>query len=228
MKTVWQVERDDWARKTLETNFPHTEKFTDVRHVGKHNLKPVDLIAGGFPCTDVSIAKENGLGLDGDASGLWSEQFRILCELLPRYALIENVSRLIVFGLNRVLSDLAAIGFNAEWQVLPGAAFGSPDERERLFIFAYSGPSRLQRCFYEGSLRIIPRETPAEFGNRSVTCGGWWAENRANIRMGDGLPLRVSRKLVRGYGNAVKPPVAKWIGERIIEFEEGMTESLAA
>jgi DNA (cytosine-5)-methyltransferase 1 len=219
MRTVWQVEYDDWARGKLDENFPHTKKFKDVREVGKRNLEQVDLIAGGFPCTDVSIAKENGRGLDGDASGLWKEHFRILCELRPQYALIENVARLAVFGLDRILCDLAAIGFNAEWQVLSGAAFGSPDERERLFIFAYTGPPRLSRCFHDGSLRIESRTTPTEFGNRSVTCGGWWAENRANIRMGDGLPLRVSRKLVRGYGNAVKPPVARWIGERIIEFD---------
>jgi site-specific DNA-cytosine methylase len=127
---------------------------------------------------------------------------------------------LLILDGTRVLSDLAQIGFNAEWQVLPGAAFGSPDERERLFIFAYSGSPRLQRCFYEGSLRIEPRTTPTELGNRNITCGGWWAENRTNIRMGDGLPLSVSRKYAKVYGNAVKPPVAKWIGERIIEFDD--------
>jgi DNA (cytosine-5)-methyltransferase 1 len=219
METVWQVEFDDWARGKLEENFPHTKKYKDVREVGKHNLEPVDLICGGFPCPDISIAGGK-LGLDGERSGLWFEYARILRELRPEYALIENVSNLLILGGNRVLSDLAAIGFNAEWQVLPGAAFGSPDERERLFIFAYTGPPRLSRCFHDGSLRIESRTTPAEFGNRSVTCGGWWAENRANIRVGDGLPLRVSRKLVRGYGNAVKPPVAKWIGERILEFDK--------
>lgn len=217
MRTVWQVEYDDWARGKLEENFPHTEKFKDVREVGKHNLRPVDLICGGFPCQDISIGG-GMLGLNGKRSGLWFDFYRILCELRPRYALIENVANLVVLGLDRVLSDLAWSGFDAEWQVLPGAAFGSPDERERLFILAYARGAGLPRCFYEGSLRIEPRTTSAEFGNRGVTCGSWWAENRANIRVGDGVSTRVSRKWTRVYGNAVKPPVAKWIGERIIEF----------
>lgn len=218
MQTVWQVEYDDWARDRLEENFPHTEKFKDVREVGKHNLKPVDLICGGFPCQDVSIAGGR-LGLSGERSGLWFEFYRVLCELRPRYALIENVANLLVLGLNRVLSDLARSGFDAEWQVLPGAAFGSPDERARLFIFAYTQRKGLSRCFYEGSLRSIPRETSAEFGNRNITCGDWWAENRANIRMGNGVSTRISRQWVKAYGNAIKPPVAKWLGERIIEFD---------
>ena len=70
MRTVWQVEFDDWARGKLEENFPHTEKFKDVREVGKHNLRPVDLICGGFPCQDLSIANLKGLGLAGERSGL--------------------------------------------------------------------------------------------------------------------------------------------------------------
>lgn len=221
MKTIWQVEFDDWARGKLEENFPHTEKFKDVREVGKHNLRPVDLIAGGFPCTDISIGKENRAGLSGPSSGLWFEFNRLICELRPQYALIENVANLLVLDGHRVMSDLARSGFDAEWQALPGAAFGSPDERQRLFILAYAKPSGLSRCFYEGSLRIEPRTTSTEFGNRSIAVGGWWAENRANIRMGDGIPLSVSRKYARAYGNAVKPPVAKWIGERIIEFDRG-------
>jgi DNA (cytosine-5)-methyltransferase 1 len=223
MQTVWQVEFDDWARGKLEENFPHTEKFKDVREVGKYNLRSVDLIAGGFPCQDISIGGAK-LGLDGKRSGLWFEFHRILCELRPRYALIENVSNLLVLGLNRVLSDLAGSGFDAEWQMLPGAAFGSPDERERLFIFAHPRGEGLPRCFYEGSLRIEQRRTSAEFGNRDITCGAWWAENRANIRVGDGVSTRVSRKWAKVYGNAVKPPVAKWIVERIIEFDQKINE----
>src|SRR5687768_16701397 len=105
MKTVWQVEYDDWCRDRLAENFPHTEKYKDVREVGKHNLKRVDCIAGGFPCQDLSIAKNfrQRTGLDGERSGLWSEYYRIICEMRPRYILIENVSNLLILGFDRLL-----------------------------------------------------------------------------------------------------------------------------
>lgn len=110
METVWQVEFDDWARGKLDENFPHTEKFKDVREVGKHNLRPVDLICGGFPCQDLSTLNHKREGLDGKRSGLWSEYYRIICELRPRFVVIENVASLLVDGFDRLLSDLSGGG----------------------------------------------------------------------------------------------------------------------
>src|SRR6185503_10467180 len=104
----WQVEIDPWCRKVLAKHFPDAERFEDVRTVGRHNLRPVDVICGGFPCQDISVAGRKA-GITGDRSGLWSEQFRVIRELRPKVALIENVAALVGFGLERVLSDLASI-----------------------------------------------------------------------------------------------------------------------
>lgn len=223
METVWQVEFDDWARQKLDENFPHTKKFKDVREVGKHNLERVDLIAGGFPCVDISIANLNGLGLDGEGSGLWSEMFRIICELRPRYTLIENVARLSVFGLDRVLSDLASVGLDAEWQTLRASTFGLPIQRKRLFILAYTRSVGLEAVAFkrdglEGIFeQLWERTITVPIGGAEYT----YPEIPEHLRLDDGLSDELSeiKTAIKGYGNAVCPPVAKWIGERILEFD---------
>jgi DNA (cytosine-5)-methyltransferase 1 len=225
METVWQVEYDDWAREKLAENFPHTEKFKDVREVGKHNLKPVDLICGGFPCQDISASNHKGKGLDGEKSGLWFEYKRILCELRPRFALIENVAKLTIFGLDRVLSDLAVGGYDAEWQIIRAETFGLPQVRERLFIIAYAASQRLEgrgdfsaRCFKPFTAREVKRphyQITSVLGNPSV-------QVPEHLRMDNGLSFELSeiKNAIKGYGNAVAPPVAKWLGERILEFDK--------
>lgn len=217
MKTVWQVEFDDWARGKLEENFPHTEKFKDVREVGKHNLRPVDLIAGGFPCQDVSdVGKRAGI-TEGTRSGLWSEFNRIICELRPRYILVENVAALLGRGLGRVLGDLAAGGYDAAWDVLPAAAFGAGHIRERVFLVGMDSDtaSYEQRSIGEVWDRRAIRSSAFYRGNNK---GTWWETEPAVSRMVNGFPDRL--RIHKAVGNAVCPPVAKWIGERIIEFDK--------
>lgn len=229
METIWQVEYDDWARESLNQNFPHTEKFKDVREVGKHNLRPVDLICGGFPCTDVSVSNTKGQGLDGERSGLWTEQFRILCELRPKYALIENVANLITRGLARVLCDLASIGYDAEWRTLRAADFGMLHRRKRLFILAHSGsvrpPVRTHQIHERPDITISSKrgsdtpELPIHLFGRS------YFPVPGNLCMDNGISYELSEieAAVKGYGNAVCPPVAKWIGERIIQYDRQPT-----
>jgi DNA (cytosine-5)-methyltransferase 1 len=227
MKTVWQVEYDDWARGKLEENFPHTKKYKDVREVGKHNLEPVDLICGGFPCVDISVSKESHLrtGLDGDGSGLWSEMFRIVCELRPRYTLIENVANLLILDGHRVMSDLASIGLDAEWQVISAASFGLPIRRRRLFIFAKPESDGLEVFAAEkglGNLYGNPRKVRRRPATTHIgDIGRTYPAIPEHLRVGNGLSYESSelKAMCIGYGNAVCPPVAKWIGERIVEFD---------
>src|SRR5262245_40776069 len=137
MRCAWQVEIDDYATKVLTKHWPDVPKFRDVRSVGAHNLPTVDLIAGGFPCQDISASGPR-TGIDGERSGLWREFARIIGELRPRYVLVENVADLIYRGIERVLGDLAGHGYDAEWEIIPACAFGAPHTRERMFILAYS------------------------------------------------------------------------------------------
>ena len=135
----WHVELDDYATIILEKHWPHVARYRDVRECGRHNLEPVDVIAGGFPCQDVSLAGKRQ-GLEGERTTLWGEFARIIGELRPRWVVAENVPGLLssddgrFFG--NVLRDLAALGYDAEWDCIPAAAVGAPHIRDRVFILA--------------------------------------------------------------------------------------------
>lgn len=146
MQCKWQVEIDEYCRRVLAKHWPDVERFVDVRDCGKHNLVSVDVICGGFPCQDVSLAGK-GAGINGERSGLWSEFARIIRELRPRIVVVENVPGLLGRGMGRVLGDLAESGYDAEWQSLPAAAFGAPHIRDRVFIVAFDvANSEKWRC----------------------------------------------------------------------------------
>ncbi len=218
MKCRWQVEVNEYAQKVLKKHWPDVARFRDVRDCGKDNLEAVDLICGGFPCQDISNAGKRA-GIHGKRSGLWSEYHRIICELRPRYVLVENVAALLGRGLGVVLGDLAASGYDAEWQCLPASAFGAPHRRDRLFILAYY-------CGQRGA-RVI-REKVQRFSTFS------WCKNVRGLedlrsrpavhtpwlcRASDGIPNRVDR--LKCLGNAVVPQVAEWIGQQIVKADEG-------
>jgi DNA (cytosine-5)-methyltransferase 1 len=97
----------------------------------------VDVVSGGFPCQDISVAG-NGDGLDGERSGMWREMARIIGEVRPKYAFVENSPMLTSRGLGTVLRDLAQLGFNAEWGVLGADEIGANHKRKRIWIVAYS------------------------------------------------------------------------------------------
>jgi DNA (cytosine-5)-methyltransferase 1 len=139
----WQVEIDPFCLAVLAKHWPDVRRYDDVRTVGAHNLERVDVLCGGFPCQDISLAGK-GAGLAGERSGLWSEYLRLICELRPDYVVVENVSALLGRGMGRVLGDLAACGFDAEWDCLPASAFGAPHRRDRVWIVAYSNCRRQQ------------------------------------------------------------------------------------
>lgn len=129
----WQVERDPWCRGVLAMHWPEAARFSDVRHVGAHNLSPVEVICGGFPCQDISLAGKSA-GLAGARSGLWFEFARIVGELRPRAVVVENVAALVARGLDRVASDLDGLGYRVEARIIAAADVGAPHRRERLFV----------------------------------------------------------------------------------------------
>lgn len=132
-RTVWQVEADPFCRRVLARHWPHAERFDDVRTV--RSLPTVGIMCGGFPCQDVSLAGK-GAGIDGERSGLWREFARIIGESRPRVVVIENVAALAGRGLNRVIGDLARLGYMGSWNVVSAAAVGAPHLRRRIFIIA--------------------------------------------------------------------------------------------
>ena len=119
--------------------------YDDVREVTGGRLRAdgiprIDVITGGFPCQDISQAGKQ-VGIDGERSGLWSELARIIGEVRPRYAVLENVAALLSGDsgrwFERVLGDLAEIGYDCEWHCIPAANLGAPHRRDRIWIISY-------------------------------------------------------------------------------------------
>lgn len=130
-------EVDEYAIKIYKQRFPDAVGLGDIRNIRGEDLPAGEwIIAGGFPCQDISIAGK-GAGLEGSRSGLWYEYARILAELRPSFAIIENVGALVGRGLDQVLGSLAEIGYDAEWQDIRASDVGAPHRRERIWIVAY-------------------------------------------------------------------------------------------
>lgn len=134
-RVAWQCEIDPFCRRVLARHWPEATRVEDVRTVSRATVPSVDVICGGFPCQDVSLAGKRA-GLDGARSGLWVEYRRIIEEIEPSIVVIENVLGLRTSGLSRVLADIADLGFDAEWSDLAAADVGAPHRRRRLFIVA--------------------------------------------------------------------------------------------
>jgi len=156
MRTVAFCEIEPFARRVLARHWPDVHIFHDVRELSAQHLSAkglgVDLICGGFPCQDISVAGR-GAGIGGERSGLWSEFARLIGEIRPRYAIVENVSALLGRGLGDVLGDLAALGYDAEWHCIPASAIGAPHIRDRVWIVAYANQRDLQRRRGESDAR---------------------------------------------------------------------------
>lgn len=125
--------------RAAEGWFPGLQVFEgDVRKFdGTEWAGKIDCVAGGFPCTDISIAGK-GKGIEGEESGLWVEMARIVCEVRPQFVFVENSPMLTHRGLGKVLGDLAALGFDAEWGCFSAHEAGASHLRERMFILAHA------------------------------------------------------------------------------------------
>lgn len=215
-RCVGQVEIVPERRAMLSRHWPDVPRWDDVRtfHGGLLRERP-DLIAGGFPCQDISWAG-TGAGIDGERSGLWREFYRLICEIRPRFALVENSAALLDRGLGRVLSDLAEAGYDAEWRVLAAGDFGAPHERERCFTLAYSNQGD-----GEAGLGNKPHGSQPIFaGSDPERLQVWLQAPTVTSRVDDGIPARLYRIRGEAIGDAVVPQVAEFIGRRILEVAQ--------
>lgn len=256
LECKWQVENDPWCVQVLERYWPNMRRVHDIRNFPPSNPDQwkVDVLCGGFPCQDISTANSAGQGLDGARSGLWSEYFRIIRLLRPRFVVVENVSNLLVRGIGTILGQMASIGFDAEWACIPACSFGAPHIRDRVYILAYPNECRAQilskgpgktrqrkvdftrdrqiallrnsgnaeRWGLEGRIfrhsDAPPKVAPS---GRSTSLGTYlgqtWATEPDEGWLDDGLSGELAEFFSRGYGNAVVPQIAEWIGRRLIE-----------
>jgi len=204
MTCKWQVEINPFCQRVLEKHWPGVKRYGDITKVDGRELQPVNLIAGGFPCTDISDAGKRD-GIHGAHSKLWFEMLRVICMVRPNFVLVENVAALLDRGLCTVLAGLAESGFDAEWDCIPASALGAHHQRDRTFIVAYpQGRTKFYGIFRKGNI-YSNGQTPL-----------WPGFDCVMPRMADGISYRVDRR--RALGNAVVPQVAEWIGQCILSM----------
>lgn len=196
-RTTVQVACDPFALSILERHWPEADRFTDVREVSGADLGRPEVLCGGFPCQDVSQAGK-GAGLQGERSGLWVEFARLIGEVGPEIAVLENVAILTRRGLDQVLGDLASLGYDAEWDCIPASSVGAPHQRDRIFIVAYPNDSR----HLDGSSRIFPTETRFPAQREPVASGPLVAHANGHARdegrSGDAAEVQGRRDTHRG------------------------------
>lgn len=175
-RTVCAVEFAAYPRSVLlarqrDGMLPRFPVWDDVRTFdGKPWRGRVDIVTRGFPCQDISVAGK-GDGLDGERSGLWTEMARIIGEVQPRFAFVENSPMLTSRGLDRVLGDLSTLGYDAVWGVVGASDAGAPHRRERIWILAYANSIPIQFIADSGSNESINSKPDARTGHIDGGCG---------------------------------------------------------
>ena len=227
--TVAFCEIEEFPRKVLRKHWPKVPIYDDVRTLTAAQLErdgiSVDVICGGFPCQDLSVAGKRA-GITGERSGLWSEIARLVGELRPKYVLVENVANLLSgpseqrggwFG--RVLGDLAALGYDAEWHCIPASAVGAPHRRDRLWIIAYPKCQGWEGPFADIGPLVRSVEAHPVYSDTYADSGTALVRRFSGLRVGDGLSVGMERRRLHGCGNAVVPQIPEMIGNAILEME---------
>jgi DNA (cytosine-5)-methyltransferase 1 len=146
-RTVCAVEWDPYAAGVLLARqndglLPPFPVWDDVQSFdGRPWRGIVDVVSGGFPCQDISVAGK-GAGIDGERSGMWAHMARIVGDVRPRFVFVENSPAIVTRGLGRVLGDLAALGYDCRWTVLGAADVGAPHQRDRFWLVAHASGER--------------------------------------------------------------------------------------
>lgn len=218
-ETVAFCEIDPFCRRLLAQQWPGVPIYNDVRELIYGDASSViaarpNVIVGGFPCQDISSAGHRA-GIDGDRSSLWSFFAATICGVRPEWVIVENVRDLLIRGIDRVLGDLAAIGYDAWWDCVRASQLGYPHARDRLILVAY--PAALRReegersaQEWRGLIRARVHGSPSPWA-RSANDD----EVRSQfVRIVDGLPDRVDR--LGALGNAVVPEVIEIAGRAIL------------
>ena len=164
MQVLWQCEIDPYCRRVLEKHWPGVTRYDDIREITGDEVGYTDVLAGGFPCQDVSTAGKRAGIAEGTRSGLWFEFARLIGEIKPRWVIIENVPGLLSVdsgrGMGTVLYDLAVRGYDAEWDCISAASVGALHRRDRIFIVAHANGS--------GHLHGQAGKLPAEAGEHAL------------------------------------------------------------
>lgn len=218
MRTVAFCEIDPYCRAVLARHWPDVPRYDDVCKLTGERLAAdgiaVDVICGGFPCQDISRAGY-GAGITGRRSGLWSEFARLIGELQPDFAVVENVTALLDRDMATVCGDLAGLGYDAEWSVISACAIGAAHMRQRVFVVAYpNGEHGRPRVRHSAAQTYRPLQDVDGFAGARARSRTRLADPSELYGGADGLSYGMERN--RAIGNAVYPDVAQIIGRAIM------------
>lgn len=160
---VWCADNDRHVTTLLQTRYPALPNLGDLTSIDWRTVAPVDIVTAGFPCQDISY-NGRGVGIEkGARSGIWKNIVGGLRVLRPKLVIVENVAAIRRRGLDRVLGDLAELGYYAVWTSIRASDVGAPHRRERVFILGYQPEaSELLAAAYAHSQRWSWRRGPGE------------------------------------------------------------------
>lgn len=197
METVAFCEIEPFCQQVLKKHWPDVPIHTDIKALGY--VPSIDVICGGFPCQAHSHAARGR----NNAPDLWPEMLRVVCEIMPRFVIAENVQEK---PIQRAKSDLENLGYAVTIKRIGAHEAGADHQRNRWWLCAYADKNRELSSTIDAETRMLPE-----------LCNGVWdAENYARaIRVPDGLPYRMDR--VRSLGNSVLPFIPQLYGNAILE-----------
>jgi DNA (cytosine-5)-methyltransferase 1 len=231
-KTLAYCEIEEYKRKQLKRNFPKAKEHGDITTTDFSIYRgQCDILTGGFPCQDASIAKQDGKGqqgLQGNRTGLFYHMCRAIEEIRPKFIVAENVANILNTNggadIRAILTELSRMGYNAEWRVCYASEVGAPHKRKRLYLVAYPNSIRLQEretFFSHVSAQASPF-TWRPFGTTiQISRAGAWLSEPPVCCVDDGLPSRLVRESLHGFGNAVTPQIPFEIFKAIEQYNNG-------
>lgn len=215
IENLFTCEIDEKCNSVLKKHWPEVRHYNDIRNLDlKEYAGQIDIISGGFPCQDISIAGKME-GIHGERSRLWFDMLRIIRDVRPKYILLENSPALLVRGFEYVLQPLSQDGYDAEWKCLSNLQFGFPHYRERLYVIAYTREIglKIRNIQKPNSFKSIFRESHKAYGLFSSIKRFYALPDVKDIRRDDGFSGWTYH--LGMYGNAVNPCVAKFLFECI-------------
>lgn len=225
-ENVFHCEWIENKRKFLQHRFKTGISYGDIEKTDfTIHRGTIDVLTGGFPCQDASIAKQHGdgqQGIQGSRTGLVWQMLRAIEEIKPRFIVAENVSNILKINSGKdfgtILGKLAGMGYNAEWRVCRASEIGAPHHRARLYLVAYPDSVRLHKgqTFFSHV-----HETPSPFSwsvagaSIQISRAGAWESEPPILCVDDGISSRLVRDHIHGYGNAIVPQIALQIFKAI-------------
>ncbi len=234
VRPIAYCEIEPYARGVLlsrmaDGSLPSAPIWDDICSLTADILPKIDIIYGGFPCQDISVAGR-GVGLGGERSGLFFEIARLVGEIRPAFVFLENVPAIRTRGLGRVLKTMADLGYDCRWGALSAADVGANHKRERWFLLAHSQSQQNGRIRKSGvqsdigtsgnvansSVQSVPRtsERGTKRQESNPFRAHWWQVEPNVGRVANGVPKRVDR--LRALGNSVVPAQVREAFERLM------------